>query len=676
MRKNLFLPLYLVLTILFLIRLVPLLMPGARLWGLNHLMFLPSGFTIAYILAAIIALGIPFLTEPTAGKKVSAKFHQFLYESTKKYDFRFGFIILAAVAFVFFAASTHFLGDGYTVLSNLASEKGTFYKWSEKSITVLLSGIQALLGGRNEQTALYSFRTISVISGIVSTWFFFQIAGILAEDHFKRLLIFISSFFSAVLLLFFGYVENYPLLWPALTGLIFFGFNYIKNGRGLAFCGLFLIFGMLVHLQFAFMIPAMIFLLLCRGKGKNLYRQFRIYIWSLLILGLVAFIAIFFYKYNRDLYFENIFLPLLRGKPIAPEYSLLSSPHLADIFNQLILLSPAIILLLAASFGNLKKMFRLDISIFLVLISGAGLLFLFAIDPKLGMPRDWDLFSLAAFAPTLLFIYLIDKKHIESLSRLLISITIYLIAALIPYLATNLNATRSISYFKYMIDLDKGKSMSSLITLRGYYGDINDKISGDSINNIIQVWFPDESKMQEAFSAMRRRDLNRARSIAAAIKPDKFSANYHNFMSTLHMSSGEYQKALEESDKLIQLQKYNYKYYLTRTYIFSALRQPGEAIESVRQAYKYNNTSPEVVEMVSNVFLNSARPDSAYYYAERLIQLDSANVAGYYLLAKINMQLGRLTQARDNAAIYLSRGTRDPLYNARSAELQQLIQNK
>lgn len=676
MRKNLFRLYYIIIALLFLLRLLPLLVPGARLWGINQLLFLPTGYTVAYLILFLIALLLPFIIKPQAISRITDWFSGAFYNSGKKYYYRLGLIIAALVFFIIFAAPTHFLGDGYTLLSNLSSEQGTFYKWSETGITALLTGIQSILGGRNEHTALNAFRIVSIFSGIVMIWFFIGIAGVLTDNPIKRLLIILSTLFSASLLLFFGYAENYPLLWPAAAGFIFFGIDYIKNGKGLIPAAIFLAGGILVHLQFVLMLPVMLFLLFSRGSGRKFYNRFKIYIWILIMLIGVAAVVFFIQKLGHDLYFENIFLPLFKGKPIAPQYSLISIPHLADIVNQLVLLSPAVLLFLAASFGDWRKIFREETSIFLVLISAAGLLFLFAIDPKLGMPRDWDLFSLAALGPTLLLISLIGKEQIASLSRLTLSLAIYLMAAAIPYLMVHLNTGCSTACFKYMLDLDRSKSMPGLTTLRGYYSDHGDNAAGDSVNNVIQVRFPDESKMQEAFSAIRRHDLERARNIAASITPDKFSANYHYFLSTLYISSGDYHRALEESDKLIQLQKYNYKYYLTRTYIFLALRQSDRAIESIREAYKYNNTTPEVMEMMSNIFLNSAKPDSALFYAERLIQTDSTNVSGYYLLAKINLQLGRITQARNNAAMYLSRGVRDPMYNARSRELQQLMQNK
>ena len=670
MRKNYFLPIYILLLFLFLIRLIPLIFPEARLWAVNHLIFLPGIFTYIYIFAALLALAIPWiLKSPGAGQKMGEWFGTAFYESPGKYVFRLGIIIPAAALFVFLAAPTHFLGDGYTLLNNLASEQGTFYKWSEKGITFILTGIQAAFGGRNEQTALTAFRIVSVFSGIVSIWFFFQIASVLFEDGFKRMILFILSLFSASLLLFFGYVENYPLLYAVFTGFTYFSLSYLKTGNGLIWCFLSLIIGLFLHLQFAVLVPAFIYLVLSRGAGHKIYGQYKPYIWGLFGAAFIAIVIIFVYKYHNDIYFENIFLPLFSGKPIEPGYALISIPHLIDIFNQFLLISPLIILLALGAIKNIKDIPGDKNSVFLLLISLAGLLFLFVIDPKLGMPRDWDLFSISAFAPTLLFIYLLHNDFIQSFKRLAISMIIYLVVAVSPFLITNLNTGRSIRQIEYLADLDRGKSMSTLVTLRDYYGALGETAKGDSVNNLIPARFPNVKKMQDVFIAIRQKEFSRAMSIAQSITPDKFSANYHNFMVTLYLAMRNYEKALEESDMLIQLQKYNFKYYLNRAYIYMGMNQHDNAVADLREAYHYNPNSNQAIEMLSTVHFNQSNFDSATVYADKLLEQDSANVAGYYLLCKANKMLGNNETAQMNFYLYMQKGSIDPLFNTRKSEL-------
>jgi len=670
MQKRSFLTLYILLLVLFLIKFISLILPDVRLWGINQLNFLPASYTIISIILAVIAMTIPWLPRSSNFvNNMADRSARLFYISPQKQLYRLSLIMSIAVLFTIFAAPTHFLGDGYTLLNNLASDTGTFYKWSEKGITLILSGLQSIIGGKSQSSALTAFRIVSIFSGIVSIWFFFKIAAILFEDNFRKMLAFTISIFSAATLLFFGYVENYPLLWTAFGGFIYFSLRYIKTGTGLIWSFLFLSAGLFLHLQMTLLIPVFVYLVFCHDPGKKLFNRFKIPFLIGAVIIVTGFIALLVYKYNTDLYVENIFLPLLGGKPIAPEYALLSFPHLFDIVNQLLLLSPLLVVFIFAGAGNLKNIIRNKSLIFLTLTTLAGWLFLLVIDPKLGMPRDWDLFSPAAFAPSLLFILLAHERYIEAMKRLALSFLILLIVAVIPFLLVNLHAERSLSYIEYLADLDRGKSMSTLVTLREYYGSRGETTRGDSVNNIIPIRFPEVEKMQQAFAAIRNRDIQKAAGIAATIKPDKFSANYHNFMITLYLGLRDYPKALEESKKLIQLQKYNFKYHLNQSYIYMGLRQSDDAINSLRMAYKYNRNSNQVIEMLSNVYFNMARYDSTLIYADKLIGLDSANVAGYYLICKARKMKGDITEARRHFDMYMQKGSIDPLFESRMNEL-------
>ncbi len=58
--KHFWIP-YIILLALTLIRLIPYLHPESQTWGFNHLIFLPAGYSITFLLLAVIGLIIPFL---------------------------------------------------------------------------------------------------------------------------------------------------------------------------------------------------------------------------------------------------------------------------------------------------------------------------------------------------------------------------------------------------------------------------------------------------------------------------------------------------------------------------------------------------------------------------------------------------------------------------------------
>ena len=96
MRKNLFRSYYVILAFLFFARLLPFLMPEARLWGINQLLFLPTDYTIAYLALFIIALMLPFIIKPQAISGITDWFSNAFYDSDKKYYYSLGLIIPAS----------------------------------------------------------------------------------------------------------------------------------------------------------------------------------------------------------------------------------------------------------------------------------------------------------------------------------------------------------------------------------------------------------------------------------------------------------------------------------------------------------------------------------------------------------------------------------------------------
>jgi tetratricopeptide (TPR) repeat protein len=438
-----------------------------------------------------------------------------------------------------------------------------------------------------------------------------------------------------MLLLFFGYVESYPPAWAAFSGFVCFSLRYITIGRGLIFSSIFLIIGIVFHLQLALYIPAFIFLLISRGPGQKFYEKYRHPIRIMIGFSIGLAFYIFVRKYQSDLYFENIFLPLFNGKPLAPYYALLSLPHLADIANQLLLLSPLLPLIAVLS---LRRFWNISLGkkeMFLSITAVFGLIFLFIIDPKLGMPRDWDLFSFSALAPTLLLISLIPERMTINLQRFIPSIGIFLIAALLPYLAINLDRDSSVNYFKYMINLDMPKSQSSWNTLRDYCNLNGDPRSADSLDYYFCINFPNENKMDLAFSALDNNNLELAETLLSLIKPDRLSSNYHNLKSEIYYHQGNTGPALVELKKAIQLRQYDALLYYNLSIIYAASKQYEEAYVALKKGYGFDSTHNEILTGLAGYHLILGDPDSMEIYARKLIGLDSTNHYAYQLLSEM-----------------------------------------
>lgn len=665
---------YFILVGLFLLRLLPFALKDSRMWGFNHLIFLPPIYSIIYIVLGLIALLIPlFFFGQSWGEKFIDWFSKVFFELPGKYLFRLIFIACAGVVFILFPMPTHFLGDGYALIADLASKDGAFVKWSEKGATFVMQAIQSLLGSKNETTAITAFRIVSAIAGVVSIWFFFLISGILSDNRLKRCLIFAAFTLTGSLLLFFGYVENYPILWISLTGFIYFNLAYLKSGRKLWVAVLFLIGGFFVHLQMAVFLPSLIYPIFSRGFGKLFYKRFKILIWILAGIIAGAGIILFQKEYSSNPYFENIFLPLYAGKPIDPLYFLLSLSHLLDCINQLILLSPLIILFIILSAKNSLKFWQKSESLFLAIVSLGGLSFLFSIDPILTMPRDWDLFSLTGSSLAPLAILLLPQKAERGLRSLMIPVIALMVISPFPYILTNLNGQNSIKYTKYIANLDRPKSMTTMLLLRDHYKREGDQSSSDSVNKEINSSYGNFRNIWRVLSALDSDDWESVNSLMPTIVPNKYSMDYHRMLATYYFKKGQNRRALDEAGLTMQLRNYNPETFAFLAQIYGKLKMNDSALQTLKIGYHYRRTSKYILDGLASMYLLNHQLDSALKYAHELVSADSTEYIGYYYLAGIYSLLGKPAPAKSNAEQYIKLGQSDPKFQTRISELQRMV---
>ncbi|HHI02695.1 MAG TPA: hypothetical protein ENL22_04165 [candidate division Zixibacteria bacterium] len=668
---------YIYLAVLVLIRFIPIIDPGSRTWGFNHLIFLPDIYSYCLFFIATVALVIPFIrSAEKAGTALADWFSDKFLDGRQRYLYRFLFVAIMATLFVVFTAPTHFLGDGYTVIKNLVSETGILVKWSEIGIIRLMWVIRELLGPPDEETSLLAFQIVSVVSGAITVYFIFLISRIASENSLKRFIIFVATFFSGLLLLFFGYAEYYPVVWVFMTGFIYFSLKFLKSGRDLLAAWLFLIIGIILHIQLAIFVPAIFYLTFSKGSGRIFYSRFKKPIWGITGLIFISGLSLLIYKYTTNLYVEDIFLPLLKGKPVYPDYAILSVPHLLDIFNEFILISPLLFLFIILAGRSFRRIFINKPAIYLALATIGSLLFMFIIDPKLSFPRDWDLFSMSSFSFILLSVTLINKNRIQHYGKLIISTALILSIYPLPFLLTNLNRDRSEKYIESLIKLDTAKSQSSITVLSSYYKENDYREKFDSLIFIYNREFMQDRLISSALDAVVSGDLESALRFNQLIKPDKFNGDYQRLLSMINYASGRYEKALYHIDRAIQLRKFASEYHWSRSRIYYSMKKYELALVSLREAHKLNPSRLHTVDAMAMIYDLINRPDSCVYYAGKTLELDSTRFQSYRYIIKWLALTGQSEKAEKYKSIYARYTPADSVQQKNLKLLDSLIANQ
>ncbi|HVP07831.1 MAG TPA: hypothetical protein VMS71_08320, partial [Candidatus Acidoferrum sp.] len=510
-------------------------------WGINHLQFLPLVAWLIYWIAFLLAIMLAFAT------KLDARLDR-VVDATAQLIFergiwpRLALAVISIAIFYAFRMKTHFLGDGYALLSVLGQGETYMHKWTEMGSIEVIRWIQSLLGEHTKQTALETFQILSVFSGGIVIYNFVGIAENIAEDRATRLVALVTLLFSGVVLLFFGYVEFYPTVWAGTALFINLSLESFRSGRRPYLAILVFALTCYLHLMLLFMGGSVLYQLI-RGflpagiAGRKHAVFFVAGVVGLVLLGIGAVRL-----YVGAKQFHVIFLPLTPAAD-SGDYGLFTSKHFLDIVNEILVIVPSILALSVLAFGKQSGRGMQQRDCFLVAAAVGALSFLLFVDPGLGMARDWDLMSLTLLPLILLILSRIDLSSIRANGRLLISLVVVSGLLSTGYLYANISGPFSERRFLSLIEYYGAKDLSGWSSAASYFRDAKNSVGFDEVVRKMKPYFPDEADLAETYNCVDRKDYNRARALAEnLVERNPNNTRYLDVLGNTYAKLGEYQK--------------------------------------------------------------------------------------------------------------------------------------
>ena len=285
------------------------------------------------------------------------------------------------------------------------------------------------------------------------------------------------------MLLFFGYVENYSLLVLTVAMYSLMGLLVIKGKLNRWLILIPLAFAIFFHVIAATLIPSAVYLLLANSRAGNLIsRQKRTLKIAFTLATLMVAIWVFHYFYTTDYFFRFAFVPLFENRFTVEGYTLFSIKHLADYLNLLLLLLPGLPSVIAILLSTpIKKTLKRREYRFLLILIASTLGAVFVLDPKLGMPRDWDLFSFAGVPLAIFgFYYLLDSRLTGRNNVKVASLAVALsILSLLPRAGGQAIPEISLAHFNSYLELDRVRTRNAGILLVDYYYYRNDTAAAE-----------------------------------------------------------------------------------------------------------------------------------------------------------------------------------------------------
>ncbi len=628
--------------------------PNYRIWGVNWWGYFPSFVPIVLLaVGALVPIVLRFIIRNDSSPIETAQ------TDTDRHFLLISIVILffTGLLFYVFRTSTHFLGDGYQNIARLATNP--LVKYREFGESLIHLWVKQLVGGDPQAAAIASYRAVSITSGIL----FVAVTALGARRLFNsladRLLFMLGLLSGGYILLFFGYAEHYSMF--ALSVGIFTLIGVlIATGKVSRWWAVpLLVLPIFFHVLGATVIPAGLYLLLAGTRAGNWLRFVNRYLkWSLIVALLAVSGFAFYHFYENSLYFRFAFVPPFTTMFTLEGYTLFSLSHLADCFNLLLLLVPSLPIVGVAIFGGgaRKLLAGREVRFLGILIAGAmGAAFIF--DPKIGMPRDWDLFSFLGLPLATLVFYLIVQRAEEDRSMRRVAICGIATGLLLlgPRVAALNMDEIAIAHFKNYTQLDHTKSRNAHALLIDYYAARGEQEKSDSAKLVYDTGYPERILVQQAekiradgFQHFPEAVTLLYRSLA--VNPTYADAWWQ--MGECYTAMGMYDSALTALRISDGLNPNNPNTLNNLAVALLYLNRTDEAEKILLQAYEIDSTGKATLANLAGLYATKRDYMASGYYLERRTVLHGGTaeeyirVAGYYYrIGEYRMAAGATEQA-------------------------------
>ncbi len=588
--------------------------PSGRIWGINLLAHFPLGWQIGILAVGLVALPIVYrMTTAEYSNEHESKGHGDLIASII-------IVVISACSFVLLRNETHFLGDGYQLLARLADHAPTVKSW-EAVVSSINRALFSAFGGNTRDEALLAFQIVSYVAGLISLLGTVVASRFLFNDSVGRILFALGMISGGYTLLFFGYVENYPLfvtlaLLALLTGLLG------SKGRISRWwvvpptiaATLFHIFGIAL-------IPGVLYLVMYDSPAGRKLQALSAKIKVVTALTVCAIlVAIYSYLWSTDYFFRFSVLPFATDQFTVEGETLLAPKRIADLINFILLLLPGFPLLTATALLFSSRAGKSDPAVKYLIVSALsalGVTFLF--NPKLGLPRDWDLFSFSVLPlSALAYYFILAHTPAQALRHRAVTLSAVLgFMILGSRVAAHRMPDVALTQLREYLALDKVKSRTGRVLMISYFEDQKNMPMAIKENNDAEAAYPEMEMNRKITEHVRAHQYSEGAALcrqALALNP-QYPDVYAN-LGTCYMGIGK----LDSGAVFLEI------------------------------ANGLNPNSPLVMSSLATAYQRQNKYDQAERLLRRALAIDSLCVN-----ALVNMAVGSLSQGKPDQSLHYLR---------------------
>lgn len=574
-------------------------------------------------------------------------------------------IALAALMllFYFFRQSIFFIGDGYHLLNSfggLSSYQAGFTKFGA---VLAVRGVQHLLGEHTYESAQVAFQLLSIVCGGLTVVFIAGIVGEMTTDRIKRVMALIVLLLSGTMLIFFGHVEFYPLVWAAASLWFYLSLREL-NGRG-SITATIIVFGVMVlfHIMAISFFPALLFLIWHRVKPQSTAKlKTGAIVTIVLALPLLAVASAALLRPISP-QVATYFLPLTaRGSSFA-HYPIISLQNLHELSNLVMALFPCA-MVMATQFGFWKHISGSRTKLhYAMLAASGGLCFALVIQPALGMARDIDLMSLMLFPLALLCLSAIGASQRKLPVRSVLIVLLVCFTGAVSFLAVNISRAAAERRVLCLLQHYGEKDRGGWISYAAYLNTQNDLIRYRRTVAEMNRIFPAESVARRVDSLVVAGKLDQARKLATELVqsyPD--DGVYLRNLADIMVRQGDNPGALDCYQRAMEIRPD----HVTMRGLAALYQKQGrhkEALALLERAHDLAPKSIAIIEAMASSCLHAGDLLRADLLADSLFTIEGDAPGGHIIKMLVAVANGRIEPAREHYRRFKQIGQRRADYD-------------
>jgi Tfp pilus assembly protein PilF len=603
------------------------------LWGVDSWYYSGTEVTVSLAIFSIFAL------IPQVNKKIYFQFEK-LAKKLDRIPFYY-YVIAFGIIFYLFHQTTYFLGDGYLRIKNTNS--GMLLTPEQPLDTMLHTITLYLVNKVISSNAGDIFRAYSIISGMFFVGGLIYYAKKLIENVVHRWMFILIVLFQGYILLYFGYVESYSIMFTLSFLAAMAALLMIKEKTFSVIPIILSVASILFHPISGMYLPAIIYAYYISIDDKAALRWASVV--GIVILPIVALVVGFvwggmaFGRFEEHYFGDSRMLSLFGDEN---GLGIFTFNHILELFNSLLLAVPVVIFLPFISWKANKR------NVFLWISMGISFLFVSTVNSGLGVSRDWDLFSLISI-PVVLFVgigLIKTEDRGNTSNRLMFLVLVVSILHTVPWLSLNSSQEKSISRAKNMLD-SPGWSSAHNTRLADafatYYDNREELDSAEVYINLAYKYEPNPRYIFGlAYFEQKRNNYHEAIRLYESIQ-GKFSRKAYSTnvkLAELYYATKQFKKAGDSYKKALELNSKETVMYFNMALSYISAKMVDDAIWSLEELLKREPDHKDALYNLSNLYYKSDEFMNAAKYFKRIQKLEPQKASMDYNLAVCYVNTG------------------------------------